>query len=28
LWFSDISDNTKSAIWQYISQLLLIAMQW
>ncbi|APC25715.1 hypothetical protein BST79_gp202 [Only Syngen Nebraska virus 5] len=27
LWFSDISDNTKSAIWQYISQLLLIAMQ-
>jgi hypothetical protein len=28
LWFSDISNNTKSAIWQYLSQLLLLAMQW
>ena len=27
LWFSDISNNTKDAIWQYLSQLLLIAMQ-
>jgi len=27
LWFSNISNNTKDAIWQYLSQLLLIAMQ-
>ena len=27
LWFSDISANTKNAIWQYLSQLCILAMQ-